>query len=127
MATANLFVDWSSFNNPPWQANNGIAIAAGQTTVYDLFSAAGVTPTYAIASQGSGANLYVTAIDGVAQNANNNGYWWVYFINGNMGTVGCGSQTLNDGDSVAWDYKHFSSGLKQANHPGLAEDASPTS
>jgi hypothetical protein len=119
-ATANLFVDWGSeFHAPPWQANDRLPIVEGQTTAFDLFQSAKVIPPLAVVTQGSGQGVYVTAIDGVIQNAGGNGYWWVYFVNGAEPDVGANAYLLKDGDSVAWDYKHMASGLKQASHPGL--------
>jgi len=120
MATANLFVDWGAPHVPAWQVNNGLPIVAGATTAFGLFSVSGVTPPLTVTTQGSGAGLYVTAIDGVVQDPGT-GFYWVYFVNGNMPTVGCDAYLLQDGDSIAWDYKHFSSGLSQPNHPGLEE------
>jgi Domain of unknown function (DUF4430) len=64
--------------------------------------------------------LFVTGIDGVKANQGNNGYWWVFFVNGTPPDVGPAAYKLKSGDSVAWDYKHYSSGLKQATHPPLA-------
>ncbi|WP_080487126.1 DUF4430 domain-containing protein [Burkholderia ubonensis] len=55
----------------------------------------------------------------VEANQGGNGYWWVYFVNGQMPDVSCAVYTLQPGDSVAWDYKHYSRGLKQAVHPPL--------
>jgi hypothetical protein len=119
-ATANLFVDWASeFHAPPWQANDQLPITEGATTALDLFNCAGVAPPLAVLTQGAGQGAYVTAIDGVTQNSGGNGYWWVYFVNGTAPNVGAGAYMLKDGDSVAWDYKHVASGLKQAPHPGL--------
>jgi hypothetical protein len=126
MASANLFVDWGGdYHDPAWQVTNGIQFQPGVATAYDLFQAAQNSPPFTIASQGSGAGLYITAIDGVVQNAGGNGYWWVYFVNGTQPTVGCDAYLLNDGDSIAWDYKHFSSGFRQAPHPGLKPAQSP--
>ncbi|WP_148092900.1 DUF4430 domain-containing protein [Burkholderia sp. Bp8992] len=120
-SVANQFVDWGSeYHAPPWQANDNIAIAPGVTTVFDLLTADGVSPALNPQSQGSGASLFVTALGGVQANQGGNGYWWVYFVNGKMPDVSCAVYTLQPGDSVAWDYKHYSSGLKQAVHPPLA-------
>ncbi|KVN29489.1 hypothetical protein WJ63_09165 [Burkholderia pyrrocinia] len=119
-SVANQFVDWGAeFHNPPWQANDRIAIAPGVTTVFDLLTADGVSPALNPQWQGSGASLFVTALGGVEANQGGNGYWWVYFVNGQMPDVSCAVYTLQPGDSVAWDYKHYSSGLKQAVHPPL--------
>ncbi len=119
-ATANLFVDWGGeFHNPPWQANDALEIQPGVTTVFDLFAAAGVAPPLDVQTQGAGQGVYVTAIDGVVQNQDGNGFWWVYLVNGSEPPLGANAYVLQGGESVAWDYKHFSSGLKQASHPGL--------
>lgn len=119
-ATVNLFVDWGGeFRTPPWQANDGLTITPGQTTVFEVFSNASIAPPLAVASQGTGQGVYVTAIDGVVQNQNGDGYWWVYFVNGQEPDVGANAYVLQGGESIVWDYKHFSSGFKQASHPGL--------
>ncbi|MFL9912795.1 DUF4430 domain-containing protein [Paraburkholderia sp. RL17-337-BIB-A] len=119
--TVNQFVDWSSeFHNPPWQANDAVPINPGVTTAFDLLTASGVAPSLNPQWEGSGAGLYVTGLGGVMANQDGNGYWWVYLVNGKMPDVSCGIDVLASGDSVAWDYKHVSSGLKQAAHPPLA-------
>lgn len=121
--TTNLFVDWASeFHTPPWQACDGLAITSGQTTVLALMSEAesGCKPSVVSTIQGSGQSAYLTAIDGVASNQDGNGYYWVYFVNGQMPSVGIGAYVLKNGDSVAWDYKHYTCGLRQAtdvSHP----------
>ncbi|MHB8270257.1 DUF4430 domain-containing protein [Bradyrhizobium sp.] len=118
--TVNQFIDWGSqFHNPPWQANDQIAVQAGVTSVFDVMSLSGVTPALNVQSQGSGDSLFVTAINGVVADQGGNGYWWVYFVNGSVPDVGCAAYKVKSGDSIAWDYKHFSSGLKQAPHPEL--------
>lgn len=120
--SANQFIDWGSeFYNPPWQANDGLLVVDGQTTVFDLLSNEGVEPLLVLETEGSGAALFVTAINGVQANQDGNGFWWVFFVNGTMPDVGCAAYTLSPGDSVAWDYKHYSSGLKQAPHTPLAK------
>jgi len=123
MATGkvNLFVDWGGeFHNPPWQANDGLEIEDGVTTAFELFSNSAVTPALAVQSQGVGDGVYVTAIDGVVQDSGGNQYWWVYAVNNAEPPIGANAYKLKDGDSVAWDYKHFASGFKQAPHPGLS-------
>jgi uncharacterized protein DUF4430 len=118
--TVNLFVDWASeFHNPPWQANDRLSIESGRTTVFDLFSNPAVTPALVVQSEGAGEGIYVTAIDGVVQNADGNQYWWVYSVNNSDPEIGANAYFLMDGDTVAWDYKHIASGRKQATHPGL--------
>ena len=117
--TANLFIDWSGdFHNPPWQACNNLPITPQSTTVQDLLNEAeSCDPPVNYTYVGSGASAYLTGIDGVENNQDDNGYYWVYFVNGQMPNVGFGAYELSDGDSVAWDYKHYSSGLRQVNQP----------
>ena len=117
-STANLFVDWSApYHTPPWQACNNLPITSGSSTVQDLMNSANsCSPPITYTSQGSGASAYLESIDGVSNNQNGNGYYWVYMVNGVSPKVGFGDYVLNTGDSVVWDYKHFSSGLFQASH-----------
>jgi len=122
MSTANLFIDWASeFHTPPWQACDGLPIVSGTSSVLDLMNEAeGCNPSVSYTSVGVGQSAYLTSIDGVQSNQNENGYYWVFFVNGVAATVGFGAYLLSANDSVAWDYKHFSSGLSQANqadHP----------
>jgi hypothetical protein len=118
-STANLFVDWGSeFHDPAWQACDDLSIDTG-STVLDLMNEAAeeCDPPIPFTYTGSGQSAFLTSIDGVANNQNNNGYYWVYFVNGQAPQVGFGAYTLSAGDSVAWDYKHFNSGLSQASKP----------
>ncbi len=120
--TANLFVDWGGeFHNPAWQACDYLPIVPQVTTVQGLMDEAqnGCNPSVTYTAEGSGQSAYLTSIDGVTSNQGGNGYYWIYFVNGQMPSVGFGAYTLSPGDSVAWDYKHFSSGLKQATQPNF--------
>jgi hypothetical protein len=120
--TANQFIDWGTeFHDPPWQANDGIEIVLGQTSAFDLLSANGIVPPLTVKTEGSGDGLFVTAINGVQANQDDNGFWWVFFVNGQMPDIGCAAYKLSGGDSVAWDYKHYSSGLRQATHAPLPQ------
>ena len=126
MSTADNFVDWGGeFHQPAYQANDGIPIDVGVTTVWDVLISSAIQPPLKPTATGQGANLYVTSIGGVAQNAST-GYYWVYFVNGSEPNVGAGAYLVQPGDSIAWDYKHFSSGHKQATHPGFGPTAKDT-
>jgi len=117
--TANLFIDWSApFHTPPYQACDYLPITVNVSTVKTLMDeASGCSPSITYTSTGRGGSAYLTSIDGVESNQDGNGYYWVYFVNNKMGDVGFEVCKLSPGDSVAWDYKHFSSGLKQVNQP----------
>jgi hypothetical protein len=121
--TANLFVDWGSpFHIPPWQACDFLPITSGSSTVLDLMNAAGsCDPPISFTYEGSGQSAYLTSINGVVSNQGGNGYYWVFFVNGTAPSVGFGAYVLNSGDSVVWDYKHFSSGLRQATEPAFKQ------
>jgi hypothetical protein len=116
--SANLFVDrCAPFHKPPFQAYDGLAIAPEVITVMDLMNdATQCGPPLTCTTQGTGASTYLTSVNGVAYDQDSNRYYWVYFLNGLMPTVGFKAFVLNNNDSVAWDYKHFSSGLRQSNH-----------
>ncbi len=118
--TANLFVDWTSeFHDPGNQACDYLPITPGTTTVQDLMNEAGnfCNPSINYTYGGSGQSAYLTSIDGVESNQDGNGYYWVYYVNNVEPDVGFGACKLSAGDSVAWDYLHFSSGKKQPNQP----------
>jgi hypothetical protein len=117
--TVNQFIDWSApFHAPPWEATDNIPFTPGVTTVYDLLTAPLVIPALDPVTQGQGQGIYVTGLGGVDENPAT-GFWWVYLVDGKEPNVGCAAYVLNGGESVVWDYKHFSSGLKQATHPGM--------
>jgi hypothetical protein len=117
MPTASLYVDWGWCSNMPWIGEAQIPITVGQTTAFGLFSAMQVSPPLPVQTQGTGANIFVTAINGLTDNQNANGYWWIYFVNNQEAQVGCNSYLLQDGDTIAWAYLHSNSGFAQANHP----------
>ena len=117
--TANLFIDWQQqWHTPPWQACDYLPITPSQSTVKTLMDdAKSCSPSVTCTSVGTGDSEYLTAIDGVENNQGGNGYYWVYFVNGQMPSVGFAAYALNSGDSVVWAYKHYSSGLRQVNQP----------
>ena len=122
MDSADLFIDWSGeFHTPAYLAIDGLPIVPGFSTVLDLLNAASRRdPSFQFTKTGEGANAWLTSIGGVANNQQGNGYYWVFFVNGVMPQKGCGACVLDDNASVAWDYKHYSSGFSQANqedHP----------
>jgi hypothetical protein len=118
-STVNQFIDWGQVHNPPWQANDDIPVVPGTTTVFNVLAAPGVAPPLSVLSKGTGDGVFVTGINGVMANQNGNGFWWVYLVNGSVPNVGCNAYKVQAGDSIVWDYKHFSSGLRQVNHPPL--------
>ncbi|MEM7052865.1 MAG: DUF4430 domain-containing protein [Acidobacteriota bacterium] len=118
--TADLFVDWTDeFHDPGDQACDDIPISDGTTTVLDLMDEAETdcNPAITYTYSGSGDSAFLESIDGVENDQDSNGYYWVYEVNGVSPSVGFGAYVLSDGDSVAWDYVHFSSDRRQATAP----------
>ena len=50
-------------------------------------------------------SFLVDAINGVTNNANGNGRWWVYSVNGEHALVSADQYRLEDGDQVEWKYE----------------------
>jgi hypothetical protein len=47
---------------------------------------------------------FVTSINGVENNANDNGFYWQYWVNGELAPVAADSYILADGDKILWKY-----------------------
>jgi hypothetical protein len=53
---------------------------------------------------GDGRSAFVTEIDGQANDASGT---WLYWVNGDFATVGCGEYVLKPGDIVRWAFVPF--------------------
>lgn len=49
-------------------------------------------------------SFFVESINGVVNNADNNGKYWLYWVNGEHGVVGADKCILREGDRVEWKY-----------------------
>ena len=47
---------------------------------------------------------FVTAINGVENDANGNGYFWQYWVNDELAPIAADNYVLSDGDQVLWKY-----------------------
>lgn len=47
---------------------------------------------------------FVESINGVENNANNNGFYWQYWVNEELGPVAADNFILSDDDRVLWKY-----------------------
>jgi hypothetical protein len=47
---------------------------------------------------------FVTSINGVENNANDNGYYWQYWVNGELAPVAADNYILADNDQILWKY-----------------------
>jgi len=57
-----------------------------------------------IQTEDSELGVFVTDINGTS---NNEGSFWIYYVNGEMGQVGVDQYTCKDGDKVEWRYEKF--------------------
>ena len=48
--------------------------------------------------------IFVDSINGIQNNAEGNGYFWQYWVNGGLGPIAADNLLLNDGDRVLWKY-----------------------
>ncbi len=47
---------------------------------------------------------FITSINGVENNADNNGYYWQYWVNDELAPVAADNYVLSNGDQVLWKY-----------------------
>ncbi len=47
---------------------------------------------------------FITSINGVENNANDNGFYWQYWVNDNLAPVAADNYVLSDGDQILWKY-----------------------
>ena len=57
-----------------------------------------------VQTQDSSLGTFVTAIDGVS---NSEDHFWIYYVNGEMGTVGADQYTTKSTDKIEWRYDKF--------------------
>jgi hypothetical protein len=57
---------------------------------------------------GEGPSAFVTEIDGEANDPSGN---WMYSVNGEMPSVGCGQRALSPSDRVRWEFVPFDPNL----------------
>jgi len=75
------------------------------TTVLDALKSASHKP-HGISFRASddGRSVFISEIDGQANDASGN---WMYWVNGEFATVGCGENRLKAGDIVCWKFEPF--------------------
>lgn len=77
-----------------------------------------------VQARGSGASLYVEAIDGLAEFDRGPQSGWMYSVNGSFPNESAGSRTLKDKDVVAWRYTTNSGVDIGARLPGSSSSSS---
>ncbi len=65
--------------------------------------------TFSVEYQESSMGIFITSIDGLAQN---NTHSWVYVVNGDPPSVGAGQYRVRDGDSIGFRYMSNDRALK---------------
>ena len=77
--------------------SSGKLTLAKGSTVYDALLALGVS----VNAENTEYGVYVTSINGVAEDAN---HGWTYTVNGSMPNVSASGYRVSDGDSIVWTY-----------------------
>ncbi len=78
-------------------------IAAGDTVLTVLNDAAAKYGLL-VDRGGSGASAYIRAVDNIGERDYGELSGWMYSVNGESASVGCGSYRLKDGDVIIWEY-----------------------
>ena len=71
-----------------------------QGTVYDALMATG----WDVKAEDGDYGTYVTSINGVANGSEGEASGWVFTVNNEQVMEGCGTHTLNEGDTVEWSF-----------------------
>lgn len=69
------------------------------TTAYDILNQS-ATVTFIQYAYGK----FVLSINSIENNANNNGYYWQYWVNDELGPIASDNYVLSDDDEVLWKY-----------------------
>lgn len=74
-------------------------------TVYDILISC--AKKYQLVLDMNGSNeesAYISGINGIYEAQYGDLSGWVYLVNGEIPSVGCGSYTVHDGDRIQWVY-----------------------
>ena len=73
-------------------------------TVYDVFSEVCKKNGILFSPRGAGELVYIEGIANIYEYDFGDESGWLYFVNGECPSVGCGSYALSDGDCIEWIY-----------------------
>ncbi|MBU6389886.1 DUF4430 domain-containing protein [Patescibacteria group bacterium] len=59
-----------------------------------------------IKTSGSGANAFVTSVDGYTASSSKHEYW-SFLVNGQLASVGAGSYVTKSTDTITWKIDHY--------------------
>lgn len=79
------------------------SLAEGET-VFDILTEAAKTYQIHMEYRGGESNAYIEGIGYLYELAHGDLSGWVYHVNGESPSVGCGAYTLKDGDEIVWHY-----------------------
>jgi hypothetical protein len=87
-------------------ATKGVAVEWSRgITVLDALKTASHKPHgIRFCATGDGRSAFVTEIDGQTNDMSGN---WMYWVNGELATVGCGEYVLRPSDIVRWEFVPF--------------------
>ena len=77
---------------------------AGGDTVFDALTAAVRANSIQMEHTGDGEMAYINGINNLYEFAYGDLSGWLYAVNGEMHSTGCGSFKLSDGDEILWQY-----------------------
>ena len=69
------------------------------TTVFDILNQTSII-TFSHYTYGK----FINSINGIENNANNNGYYWQYWVNDELAPIAADNYILSNGDQVLWKY-----------------------
>lgn len=96
--TVSISVDSSAVGGPV--SGSGTFTFGEGATVYDALCALGLS----IGSQDSIHGVYVSSINGLAENEHGASSGWMYAVNGKLPNMACSAYKLVDGDFIQWRY-----------------------
>ena len=77
-----------------------LLLPPGNQTVFAAMVRANLT----LEKTGSGALVFVEAINGIRNNQDGNNRWWQFWVDGELAPIGAGSYILAEGVVVEWRY-----------------------
>lgn len=73
-------------------------------SVYDVLKKAASAKGIPIAKTGGGKGVYVSAINSIGEGDCGPKSGWLYYVNGQYASKGCGAYEVKDGDKIQWKY-----------------------
>ena len=85
-------------------SNMDVPILGDGMTAYHALTIAAGFRGVDIRSRGNGPNVYVAAIDGLAEFGHGPNSGWVFYVNDTRAPRGAGATTIDEGDTIVWRF-----------------------